>query len=513
LNFKNRGIKVNSLDSSQNILEFLNCLNQQKHIDEMVRFLVQQASALTQSDLSAILMVNPSTYQTIKTLCCNGVKEEDNKYQVLLNQVCGWILLNQLPLITENIQQDTRFHGVSFRGIHVEAAMGAPLAACGNVIGAVIVMNHEGHAAFSTQQLESLQHLAVLAAPYLHQIEGVQRYFQAPMDETTLCAKYAKLGLLGKSKKFIALLQSIEAAAGCDVRVLLEGKSGTGKELIACAIHKLSRRCDFPFVVIECGAIPPNLMESELFGHEKGAFTGALRRRKGLIEEADKGTLFIDEISCLTLDMQAKLMRFLQENEIRPIGCNAPKKVNVRVIAASSQSLKKMIEKGSFREDLYYRLYVYPIQVPPLEERRDDIPMLAAHFLNKYAEEQQKKVHAFEKELLDYLTQRSWPGQIRELENFVQRLVTLLPADQKELSSAFLPKEYKKDFLHLEKQDALSIFKPSLKEMNDDWERKILYQHLIQNNWNQSRTAKELKISEQALRYKMKRLKIDKNVG
>lgn len=321
-------------------------------------------------------------------------------------------------------------------------------------------------------------------------------------------AKYEALGLIGKSKKFIELLQAIEAAARCEVRVLLEGASGTGKELIARAIHRLSNRSDRPFLAIDCGAIAANLIESELFGHVKGAFTGAISDRKGLLEEANGGTLFMDEIANLPIDMQAKFMRVLQEGEVRPVGSNKIRHVDVRLIVASSSSLRKLVDEQKFREDLFFRLHVYPIRVPSLDDRQDDVALLANHFLKKFAAEQGKPAESFHEAILDFMQQRHWAGNIRELENLVERLVTLAGPKMAILERDLLPQELHKEMKKIEagQQDA-GIIKP-LYESLSEYEEQLLRQALAANNWNIAKTARALRIAEQTLRYKMGNLGI-----
>ena len=316
------------------------------------------------------------------------------------------------------------------------------------------------------------------------------------------------MGLFGKSKKFISLLRNVEAAANVDVRVLLEGKSGTGKELIAKAVHKLSARNEQKFIAIDCGAIPANLIESELFGHVRGAFTGANYERKGLFEEAHQGTLFLDEITSMPYDTQSKLLRALQEGEIKPVGSNKVRKVDVRVIAASSVPLQRLVEKEKFRQDLFYRLYVYPIFVPSLCDRRADIPVLAHHFLIRFAEQQNKTITSFQLGILDFMKNRAWNGNIRELENFVERLVTLTPEESTRIEAKSLPpdllKEYKK---HGKELDDLPTATP-LSESLADYEESIIRKILIECDWNQSKAAKVLRISEQTMRYKISKLGI-----
>ncbi len=305
-------------------------------------------------------------------------------------------------------------------------------------------------------------------------------------------------------------MQSIDAAARCDVRILLEGESGTGKELVARAVHKLSSRNKNKFVAIDCGAIQPNLVESELFGHIKGAFTGALTDRKGLIEEANGGTLFMDEINNLPFDMQSKLLRVLQDEEIRPVGSNQIKKINVRIISASSVSLWKLVTEKKFREDLYFRLNVYPIFVPPLSERVEDVPMLAEHFLRKFSLKQEKEIEGFSEVVLDFMKQRHWTGNIRELENFVERVVTLTNKKQKVIDYKVLPVEVQKELTKLKRNASIILPTKSLSESLADYEEELLRKTLISCKWNQSKAARALNISEHDIRYKMKKLNIKK---
>lgn len=308
---------------------------------------------------------------------------------------------------------------------------------------------------------------------------------------------------------FIELLKAVEAAARCDVRVLLEGESGTGKELIAHAIHQFSGRNDYPFIAVDFGAIPANLLESELFGHIKGAFTGAVTERKGLFEECNQGTLFMDEISNLPLELQAKLMRVLQAGEIRPVGSNKTCKVDVRIISANSIPLHELVAKQQFRKDLFYRLHVYPIAVPSLEERQEDIPLLANHFLRKFASQQDKQVEAYHEEILDFMKLRRWSGNIRELENFVERLVTLA-AGKKLLDRKILPKDLRNELNTLHSTQYDPALRKSLNERLSEYEEELIREELIANKWNQSRAARMLRISEQTLRYKMAKLGIIK---
>jgi formate hydrogenlyase transcriptional activator len=231
--------------------------------------------------------------------------------------------------------------------------------------------------------------------------------------------------IVGRSAPLQRVLRDVEVVAPTDSGVLIQGETGTGKELIAQAIHDRSPRRDRPFVKVNCAAIPSGLLESELFGHEKGAFTGAIMRKPGRFEVADKGTLFLDEVGDIPLELQSKLLRVLQEREFERLGSSRTQRVDVRVIAATHRDLKQMVEEGTFRSDLYYRLHVFPLTVPPLRERREDIPLVVRHFVEKYARRLNRRIETIPARALEVLTDYPWPGNVRELQHFVERAVIL----------------------------------------------------------------------------------------
>src|SRR5436190_9365375 len=243
--------------------------------------------------------------------------------------------------------------------------------------------------------------------------------------------------IIGQSPKMRAIFELIQTVAPQSSRVLITGESGTGKELVARAIHENSQRSQAPFITINCGAFPETLLESELFGYMKGAFTGANENRQGLFQAAHGGTLFMDEIGNMTLTMQVKLYRVLQEGKVRPLGSNDEVDVDVRVIAATNKEFEKEISEGRFREDLYYRLSVIPIQVPPLRDRRDDIPLLARHFLERFSKTMEKPIEGISPEAMTRLESYDWPGNVRELENTMERAVALETG--REISLRVLP--------------------------------------------------------------------------
>ena len=233
--------------------------------------------------------------------------------------------------------------------------------------------------------------------------------------------------IVGRSPALQRVLRQIEVVAPTDSGVLIQGETGTGKELIAQAIHNRSARRDRPFVKVNCAAIPSGLLESELFGHEKGAFTGAIMRKPGRFEVADKGTLFLDEVGDIPLELQSKLLRVLQEHEFERLGSSRTQQVDVRVIAATHRDLKQMVEEGTFRSDLYYRLHVFPLVVPPLRDRREDIPLVVRHFVDKYARRMNRSIETIPARTMEVFANYSWPGNVRELQNFIERAVILSP--------------------------------------------------------------------------------------
>ncbi len=496
--------------NSDDLVDLAFVLNQQNDIKEIFRLVSQKAAQLLQAELSLVLMANPRTQQTVKTMHKEGVEMRHPRYRSLQNQVSGWVLRNNEPLLSPNLKKDARFSKVRFGDIDVKSVIAVPLTTEGIAIGVLILLNKRKKGIFNEEDLAFLNKIAIISVPYLRSAQKIQEYFETRLPDATLLARYEKLGLIGKSKVFKELLRGIEAAVRCDVRVLLEGESGTGKELVARAIHKLSERSQGPFIAIDCGAIASNLLESELFGHVRGAFTGATYDRKGLLEEANHGTLFMDEIANMPAEMQSKFMRVLQEKEIKPVGSNKSRKVDVRIITASSFALGKLVEKNKFREDLFYRLYVYPLTLPPLAQRREDIPHLANYFLNEFANQQSKKVCSFDASLLEFMKPRQWPGNIRELENFVERLVTIAPESAKTLAINMVPQDIHKEFKKFRFSNEFTPKQAPLNEMMAKYEEQILLKTLDECNWNQSKAARVLNISEQTIRYKITKLGIDK---
>ncbi len=305
--------------------------------------------------------------------------------------------------------------------------------------------------------------------------------------------------IIGNSPQMRELKQSIKKFARSQAPVFIEGPSGTGKELVARQIHLQSARADAPFVAVNCGAIPSELMESELFGHVKGSFTSAVSDNPGLFRSAEGGTLFLDEIADLPLPMQVKLLRVLQEKSIRPVGAQQEIDTDVRIISASHKNLAKLVEQGQFRQDLYYRINVIGIQTPPLQERRDDIPLLAEHILARLSREQQRSLQ-IDDAALRRLREYAFPGNVRELENILERAAALADGDRIEAGDLQLPE-----------MPVAGQTRPSLTQQTREIEADALRRALEANRWNQSAAARELGITLRQLRYRCEKFGLTKH--
>ncbi|MGC8793385.1 MAG: sigma-54-dependent transcriptional regulator [Bryobacteraceae bacterium] len=316
----------------------------------------------------------------------------------------------------------------------------------------------------------------------------------------SLDRKYGFENILGRSPALLETLEAAARVAASEVTVLIRGETGTGKELLAKAIHFNSPRRHGPFVTINCGAIPRELLESELFGHLKGAFTGAVAHKKGRVELADGGTLFLDEIGELPPPLQVKLLRLLQEKEIEKVGATEPLRVNVRIIAATHRNLEAMVEDGTFREDLYYRLAVIPLVLPPLRERAEDIPELALHFFERSKQRHRRPDLVLPEALLPYFSSYRWPGNVRELENVIERVVLL--ARGQEVTLHDLP-----EFLRRERPplDAIQLELPPEGISLEAVERELIRRALEKFDGNQSKSARYLDISRKTLIYRMEK--------
>ena len=377
---------------------------------------------------------------------------------------------------------------------HTETAV-LVITAYGTVESAVLAMR-EGAYDYLTKPLDYSQLAIVVRRALEHQdlLEEVRHL------RTTLDRKYGFESIVGKSQNLLHVLDLASRAAQSNSTVLIRGETGTGKELLAKAIHRNSRRKDLPFVTINCGAIPKDLLESELFGYCKGSFTGAMANKAGRVEMADQGTLFLDEIGELPPELQVKILRLIQEGQIDKVGATSTMEVDVRIIAATHRNLQSMIEDAAFRQDLYYRLAVITLELPPLRDRVDDIPELVQNLFIKIKAKQNRNELRLDSSLLQHFCGYSWPGNVRELENVLERLIVLTTGDEVRLAD--LP-----DFLRAERPalEALQLALPPQGISLEAVEKELILRSLVRFDWNQTQAARYLDISRRALIYRMEK--------
>jgi Nif-specific regulatory protein len=352
--------------------------------------------------------------------------------------------LKNTHLVTHNLSATFGEKQIKNKFTGITSLIGIPLILDGAIIGVLTVISVNPNTLFGEREIHLLKVISTFCAQYIRNARLRETYFDEALRlRHEVENKFSRHGIIGKSPGMQDLFSLLERVIHTEARVLLEGESGTGKELVARILHYEGPRKDKSFIAIDCGALPQNLQESELFGYVKGAFTGADRDRKGIIEEAHGGTLFLDEITNMPFEMQSKFLRAVQEGEIRPVGSNRTVKVDVRIISASSVDMKTQIKERKFREDLYYRLNVINIALPPLRERKEDIAILSNHFLMNNSKKYGKNLKGFKPDTMEYLEQYRWPGNIRELENTIERMVVLAEIDTEYIHAELLPPEVK----------------------------------------------------------------------
>ncbi|MBI2901571.1 MAG: sigma 54-interacting transcriptional regulator [Planctomycetes bacterium] len=406
-------------------------------------------------------------------------------------------------VFTQNAQQDAGLMGrtsISSGGIHTLLCV--PLRSGDRVVGALYVDNRTGESRFTEEARVFLSALANLAALA---IQNARTYEKAAEENTLLKrelrGRYGIENFVGRSDALRPVHEKIEAVSGSDVSVVVEGESGTGKELVARAIHTGSRRAQAPFVAISGAELPENLIESELFGFKKGAFTGASIDKKGIFEEAEGGTVFLDEVGCLPPGVQAKLLRVLQEREIRRIGENQPRRIDVRILCATNRPLAEMVKEKSFREDLYFRLNVVTIALPPLRKRAGDVARLAGHFLKKHQPAAGPK--RLSAAAMTALEGHDWPGNVRELENVIQRAIVLTPGEEIGADALGLAREAPK----------AAAPEGSLREALEGTERTMVERAMRETGGNVTHAAERLGIARQQLQRLLKRYGLDRSAS
>ena len=484
------------------------------NVDTILDKAVATATGISGAAGAALMLLNPGHAETevtssglFHTLVRHDAEQEhgDNTLRQLQRMLAGWIFKHRAPLLSPWLAEDDRFPGLALLGSAAFSAAGAPIVSGDEIIGALIAVKTERLVAGEIV-VTMLEQIAALVAPALSRLRRMQELAEEnDYYKQTLLAQQGLPGVIAKSEAMRTVFALVQRVAPNDARVLIEGESGTGKELIARVLHNHGPRREKKFLTVDCGAIPDNLLESELFGYVKGAFTGATQNRKGLLQEADGGTLFLDEINNLPLPLQAKLLRVLQEGEVRPLGSNTAQKVDVRVIAASSQNLAELVKLGSFREDLFFRLKVIILRLPPLRERSGDVPLLADHFLKKYVEVYRKSLAGFEPAAMQLMQKYHWPGNVRELEHAVEQAVVLALQQAQLITANDLPEELRGSAGSAAPLEHMSNLPAAVEAL----EIRMIKRALAETDGNKSQAAEKLGLSRRGFLNKLERYQIE----
>ncbi len=483
------------------LLSFSKSLSSTLDQSQLLDIIIESAKTLTVAEASSLLLLDQATQNLHFAHATGEVSEELKKLPIPMGQgIAGWVAREQKPQIVNQAEQDERWKGIDEETkFTTKSLLCVPLLSGGQTIGVIEVLNKKDGQQFGQQDQELLLKFADLAAQVL---ENAYKYSRLKDENIQLRDELAsRYTITGKSQAVEEVLGLARKVASGNTTVLLQGENGTGKELLARFIHYQSPRAEKAFVAVNSAAIPVELLESELFGHEKGAFTGASCRHKGRFEMAAGGTIFLDEVGDLPQAIQAKILRVLQEREFERLGSSETIKVDVRIIAATNKDLLQMVKSGLFREDLYYRLNVFQIFLPPLRQRTEDIPVLAGQFLERFGRETKKQVRGFTEEAEKAMQSYSWPGNIRELQNAIERAVMLSSGQTITLQN--LPRL-------MDDTTTSDGIPPTLTwdSAQDVFKREYMLKALEANGWNQRKTAKVLDIQPSYLSRLLRELNI-----
>lgn len=393
-------------------------------VNALMVYILEAAMRLVECESSSLLTINKEDGSLSFAVALGPKGAEAKNIPVDKQSIAGWVAEHNEPVIIENVAEDPRFYTLVQQktGYISHTMLAVPMCIDNNVLGVIELLNKSGGRKFDNSDLQLLLLLSSQAAVAYNNaasFKTVKEEIQSLQNTITGTNEYHSF--IAKSPSTTDLIHIVDEIAKTTTSVLITGESGVGKELFAEQIHIKSPRCNKPFVRVNCAALAPSLLESELFGHVKGAFTDASTDREGRFELANGGTIFLDEIGELPIELQAKLLRVLQERTFERVGSSETISVDVRIVAATNKDLEQMVQDGKFRNDLYYRLNVVPLRIPPLRNRKEDIEPLATFFLNKFSSETKKKFEGFSDEALTYLQNYEWPGNIRELENTIER--------------------------------------------------------------------------------------------
>ncbi len=468
--------------------------------------IIESATRLTEGEASSLILENPEDKMLYFEIALGEKGTEVKRFALKRGEgIAGWVYEKNRSLIVNDVEADRRYSPEISQKVKfpTKSMLAVPMRVKEKCVGVIEILNKRGGKNFSDEDLQWLEIFATQAAIAIENARSFQKIKKEVFelhDQIQIEKGYHPF--VGKSRAILEKLEIARKAAMTDSSVLLLGESGSGKELFAEQIHLSSPRKDMPFVRVNCPSLSETLLESELFGHVKGAFTDALQNRKGRFEMADGGTIFLDEIGDLPFSVQAKLLRVLQERTIEPVGSSTPVNIDVRIIAATNKDIEQEVKEQRFRTDLYYRLNVLPIYIPPLRDRQDDIPLLAEFFLENYKKDVKKNIRGFTSEAMEVLLSHSWPGNVRELENAVERAV-VITQDEWITPASFILRS-------LSPNDEERYRGKSLKDAVNLFKGQFVKRTLEKNGWNQTATAKELGIQRTYLSRLLKELNIQK---
>jgi len=476
--------------------------------DRLLEIILESAKSLTQSGASSLLLLDEKVGKLRFAVATGKAKASLGSLYVPLGEesIAGYVALHGEPLVVNDVKKDGRWYsGVDeVTSFETRSILGVPLKLEDRTVGVIEVLNKEGRAGFTKEDIKLLELLAGQAVQVLH---NAQEYMELRASKQAIeAAQELRYRIVGRDSKLMEAIDLAKRVASSNTTVIITGESGTGKELLARYVHLESPRRDGPFLVVNCAAIPTTLIESELFGYEKGAFTGATSRKEGKFEQAHKGTLFLDEIGDLGLETQVKMLRFLEDKEFERLGGKERLTVDVRVITATNQSLPHLIRDKKFREDLYYRIDVFPIDLPPLSERKGDIPLLVEHFVKLFNMETTKCIEGIEGDALAKLEGYDWPGNVRELRNVIERAFVLSAGPTIRAEDIFIGKGPHEEE---ERADIFAEDKPWLDAVQD-FKSRYLYRTLKKTRGNHKRAAEMLGIQPSYLSRLKKELGLEK---
>ncbi len=470
--------------------------------------IIESATELTEGEASSLLLVDPETNTLFFEIALGPKGPSVKQFSVNMGEgIAGWVAEKNTSLIVNDVASDARYFPDIARkiGFPATSILAVPMRVKDKCVGVIEILNKKDGKKFTDEDLQWLEIFSTQAALAIQNA----RSFKRVSDELSLLQEKVQTGeswheLIGESRAIVEKLAIARKAAATDSSVLLLGESGVGKELFAEQIHLASPRVSKPFVRVNCAAIPEALLESELFGHVKGAYTDAISDRRGRFEMADGGTIFLDEVADMPLALQGKLLRVIQARTFERVGSSESTRVDVRIVAATNRDLETEVAAGRFRADLFYRLNVLPIHIPPLRERREDIPLLAAYFLRKHSRSAKKQIRGFSDPAMELLLSYAWPGNVRELANAIERAVVFSREDLIGPEALTLSPGGAGEGSYAQKtlREALTVFK-----------KHFITRALEANGWHQTRTAKALAIQRSYLSRLVRELDIMKERG